>query len=308
METAKYTVTWLPLLFLAGLIVAFGLIHAVRNRRFGSAAFGIAGALMFFVVALLGIFWIRWRHLDMESRVPATPIGRFEIPASPLPPAPLDANDLENLPDDARSLPAEAPFNTDGRTPPQSDKIDDPTTSSFVADRGPRPAWVDAPIGRVGQVYRARVSVGDYATLDECERNLPEALRQAVTHYVDRLIGAGAGGRTVARLPLPYIHEHIIKEEWEEHREASFGEMVRLHALLEFDPGANTYLRDLHQHALEAERLKYTAVGAGGLFGLLATVFGYLKLDTLTRGYYTGRLRVAAVAILALVASLLVVS
>ena len=62
----------------------------------------------------------------------------------------------------------------------------------------------------------------------------------------------------------------------------------------------------MHQQALVAERLKYTAVATGGLFGLLATVFGYLKLDTLTRGYYTGRLRMAAaMTILALVAGLL---
>lgn len=315
----------LPLLFLAGLGVALGLIQAARNRRIGAAVFGAAAAVVFFAVALKAIFFLRSRPQFMESMVAAT-VDVAEVPPTPLPPASLDANDLENLPGGARNLPAEAPIADDGHTPLPSETTDDPQASRSTADRGPRPAWVDAPTGRVGQayrthvswvdaptgragqVYRTRVAVGDYATREECERDLPDALRQAVGRYVDRLIGAGAGERIMSRLPLPYIHEHIVKEEWEEHREARFGEMVRLHELLEFDQAANTYLRDLHQQTLEVERLKYTAVGAGGLFGLLATIFGYLKLDTLTRGYYTGRLRVAAAAVLAVVAGLLVMA
>ncbi|MEX2560587.1 MAG: hypothetical protein WD403_11770 [Pirellulales bacterium] len=50
-------------------------------------------------------------------------------------------------------------------------------------------------------------------------------------------------------------------------------------------------------------------MGAGWLLGVLATFFGYLKLDTLSRGYYSGRLRFAAAAMIltqAVVAALMV--
>ena len=45
-------------------------------------------------------------------------------------------------------------------------------------------------------------------------------------------------------------------------------------------------------------------MGAGIVLLLVTTLFGYFKLDTATRGYYTGRLQfAAAAAILALVAA-----
>lgn len=298
--------SWLPLLVMAAFIVGFVLFLAARSRRIGS--FGTAAAAMFFGVALLWFLGIRSRPQFMESMVAAPPPLKRAVPQTPLPPAPLDANDLENLPADGARVQAEAPLADDGHTPLPSERIDDQKTRP-TANPNPRPAWVDTFAVREGKVYRTHVEVGDYATREECERELPDALREVVKHYVDRLVGAGAGERTVARLPLPYIHTHLIKGEWEEHLKASFGPMVRLHELLEFDPRANVYLTDLHQQALVAERLKYTAVATGGLLGLLATVFGYLKLDTLTRGYYTGRLRMGTVAaVVAIIAGLLAVA
>ena len=37
-------------------------------------------------------------------------------------------------------------------------------------------------------------------------------------------------------------------------------------------------------------------LGAWPVLGFLGLVFGYLKLDTATRGYYTGRLQIGALA------------
>ena len=39
-------------------------------------------------------------------------------------------------------------------------------------------------------------------------------------------------------------------------------------------------------------------IGAGWVMALLGTIFGYLKLDTLTRGYYTRRLQLVAGAVI----------
>jgi purine-cytosine permease-like protein len=47
-----------------------------------------------------------------------------------------------------------------------------------------------------------------------------------------------------------------------------------------------------------------TGLGAGAVLLLLGTMFSYLKLDTETRGYYTGRLQFgAAGVILAIIAA-----
>jgi uncharacterized integral membrane protein len=48
-----------------------------------------------------------------------------------------------------------------------------------------------------------------------------------------------------------------------------------------------------------AYRLRGLALGFGAVLCLLSVVFGYFRLDTATRGYYTGRLQfLAATAIL----------
>ena len=56
-------------------------------------------------------------------------------------------------------------------------------------------------------------------------------------------------------------------------------------------------------------RLLQTGLGAGMALLVLSTLFGYFKLDTATRGYYTLRLQFAtAGAILAIVAVSLIVA
>ena len=73
--------------------------------------------------------------------------------------------------------------------------------------------------------------------------------------------------------------------------------------LLAFDSKFNADIKDRYQKARVAGRLTTTGIGAGLLLGFLGTVFSYLKLDTLTRGYYARRLQFAAgTVILALAA------
>lgn len=155
-----------------------------------------------------------------------------------------------------------------------------------------RPAWMDAETGRIDGVYRTRVKVGPWLTRTECERQLPEALNEAVRAYADRLLGEGKG--QYVNLPMSYIHEHIVRGEWEERRQQTIETMIYLHELLEFDRDANEMIEANYKQSAVAERLGYTAAGGGMLLGLLTIVFGYLRFDTLTRGYYTGRLRLAA--------------
>jgi hypothetical protein len=74
--------------------------------------------------------------------------------------------------------------------------------------------------------------------------------------------------------------------------------MINLHVLLEFDERSWRELsRMQHEREIE-ERVAVVGIGAGWLLALLGTVFGYLKLDTLTRGYYTRRLQLVAGAVI----------
>ena len=85
--------------------------------------------------------------------------------------------------------------------------------------------------------------------------------------------------------------------------------MYQTHALVSFDPEFRKQL-DAQRPVLERKwkeiavrgRLAGTALVFGLFLSLLAVVFSYFRLDTATRGYYTGRLQLlAAAAILAVV-------
>lgn len=164
-----------------------------------------------------------------------------------------------------------------------------------------RPAWMDEPMGKHDGVFRTIATAGPYSTPQECHEKLNEAIQEAIEHYVDRYLPRRAGVKI--ELPPSFIHNQLARGEWLEQSEYSVGPMYNLHSLLVFDPQANQEIDRLYHAGQVQDRLAYTGVGAGLVLALISTLFGYLKLDTLTRGYYTGRLRVAAgAAILALAA------
>ncbi len=131
--------------------------------------------------------------------------------------------------------------------------------------------------------------------------------------YVDEYLGPRGGWQlcaypTIIRYDLGYIQKHLVKPGniFEEKLQMSFGPMYQTHALLEFGPEFRKELdsrraiwNGTHGNVAIAFRLRGLALGFGAVLCLLAVVFGYFRLDTATRGYYTGRLQfLAATAIL----------
>ena len=95
----------------------------------------------------------------------------------------------------------------------------------------------------------------------------------------------------------------IVKQQYTEHRETSVGPMQSVHVLLEFDPTVQQDIKDRWREAVLSQRLRKVAGAALLVLALVGTIFSYLHVDTLTRGFYTRRLQVAAVlVILAIIA------
>ena len=65
------------------------------------------------------------------------------------------------------------------------------------------------------------------------------------------------------------------------------------YAELQFDDNFNIYVNNEWQNRKQYERLWQLSVIAGGFFSLLTVVFGYLKIDSATRGMYSVRLLIA---------------
>ncbi|HWB12466.1 MAG TPA: hypothetical protein VG826_24790 [Pirellulales bacterium] len=285
-----------PMAFVA-IVLFVVLLAAIVKGRIVSAILGFFGILLVMGGLLLVGGWVYLRQ-PVASQGPPPPFAQiWPIPRSAPPYKTIARASSQPL--------AERPDQSDNES---VDKTAASAEASTDEPTGPRrPAWMDAPMGRVGDVYRTRATAGPWMSRTECERELADVLRDAVSTYADQLLGQGRG--RFVNLPMSYILQNIVRGEWEERRQDTIHTMTSLHELLEFDREANQAIEASYHHSVVQSRLGYLLAGGGALVGLLTIVLGYLKLDTLTRGYYTGRLRLtalAAILALAVVTGLLV--
>jgi hypothetical protein len=232
------------------------------------------------------------------------------------------AEEEEPVDDRHEETPAAAPAVEDPAAEDPAGKADPDSPAAeaaaeaeaYLAASGERPNWVVHPPKRVGNTYRRVVASGPYRTVDECHQALQEKLRQAVCQR----LAATAADDPVFRdftpascddlgIGIDYIYREICRDEYVESVEASFGPMVQVHLLLEFDPPIEKYLGAVWRDYQVRQRLGIVAFLAAAVLLLLGLVYGLLKLDTWTRGYYSKRLLLGVpVVIIGLVTLLLV--
>lgn len=179
-----------------------------------------------------------------------------------------------------------------------------------------RPVWVDErdSFKKVDGVFRRRVTGGPAGSIEECQQSLEVAIQQAVDAYVDALLEPGASSKL--EIAPEYIEQRILKDTYQEKHdlesldpklvasETAAGAMLSLHGLLEFDAGVERDIRDAWRDYQVRGRLWAAGISFAGVLGVVGSMFGYLRLDTVTKGYYTGRLMLAAgAAILAVIAA-----
>lgn len=179
-----------------------------------------------------------------------------------------------------------------------------PAQTAELADAEPLvPAWVGQEPQRRqdGSVVRT-VTGRRYATPPE---SVDDALRQAAEEARQYL--QQAAPRPVRwEVPVSYVQDHLVRDQfvtevnWEAEGVDSppFAEpMFQTHLLLELTPKQRDALLGMWQEDVLVERIRWLAAGSAFVLVLLATLAGYLRLDEATRGYYSGRLKLAAVAV-----------
>jgi hypothetical protein len=194
--------------------------------------------------------------------------------------------------------PAEKPKPLETKKPADAE----PPVAAASVDQ-PRPEWVDEPAGLSADgVYAMPVHSGVFASVPECQRELDGAVKRAADFYIDEYLGDGAS--RVVDIPLAYLNEHVKKAEYAEvvHSE-TVGQMHQIYARLEFDNQVRGELHRRQHNAEVANRLWYTGGGAALVLALLATFYGYLKLDLRTGGAHKGRLQLAATLVALIVAA-----
>ncbi len=137
------------------------------------------------------------------------------------------------------------------------------------------PDWVNAAPRSVGDAYQISIVVGPYTTRAECDAQLPATLQKALDSYVEACLGGEIRRRIV--LPDDYLRQ-LVKDQWEEVRQHSFGPMTTRHILLEFDRKAKDRVLDQLRRTKVAGRLWFAGVGWAVWLALLGGVYGYLRI------------------------------
>jgi hypothetical protein len=201
---------------------------------------------------------------------------------------------------------------------PKDEKAKEAVKDTFgLDDKGKLPPkWVITPPKQVGQVYRASVASDPWVTEEDCRQELVEnILPQAVARRIEYLAPSRVNRKVSVADPLSlgigpdYILREICRDEFTGTVDSSVGEMKKVHVLLEFDENIDNYLVDAWlRHERQIRFASVSKVAALSLTGL-AAIYGLLRFDTWSKGYYSRQLLVGGtLAIIALAVFVLRVS
>ncbi len=200
----------------------------------------------------------------------------------------------------------------------QTAKLSVEPKPSFIYLTLPRPDWVETEPSTSDERFQVAVESGLHVQKRKAQQVLQEEVTATLNRYINDYLGSEFastlvncsisegerdGNRTI-NLRLAGKSFQIAEDRFDEQVEFDYGVMNQSHALIKLDKQVQNALDARWSEVRATSRLFQTGLGGGALLLLLATMFGYLKLDTATRGYYTGRLQFgAAAAILAIVAA-----
>ncbi|MCA9174149.1 MAG: hypothetical protein KDB14_06635 [Planctomycetales bacterium] len=166
-----------------------------------------------------------------------------------------------------------------------------------------RPEWIDKEEAD-GEDFIVSVSSALQTHSKDCRASLDERLREAVEKYVRSHVGDDKVAYFI-HFDLPEIRDRLLDEgtEFSDVITTSVGPMHQSHALLRFSPDFSRELDLKWAHICQTGRVVRTAGAAVGGLILLSMLFGYFRVDTATKGYYTRRLQMLlAFALVALIA------
>lgn len=240
--------------------------------------------------------------------------------------APPDSDDVAaEVTSDEDMVDADAAGGEDATQPPATTGSAKPAGDDLVIGvvtdveyMDERPDWVETRPNLEGEVHRLPVDSGLYSHAQAADRALQEQLQETIADYIDNYVGesytsrlfgykiqrVGDASNPKYELVIDGRVFDITEESFRERVRVSVGVMHQTHVLVKIDQSCRDTLDHRWSEIIATYRLLQTGLAAGVVLLLLGTVFSYFKLDTATRGYYTGRLQFgAAAAILAVIAA-----
>ncbi|MFO0868950.1 MAG: hypothetical protein U0935_08345 [Pirellulales bacterium] len=145
-------------------------------------------------------------------------------------------------------------------------------------DRSKRPAWVEQPPVRTGELHTHTVSSGPFATQRAALEKLDEELQSAVRGYIEEYLEAAEAGRQIVYSPKE-IRQRLMREPvYLEYGEfEGLGTMQDAHAQLVFDEKFRQELAQRWQRLRTLARLINFAGLSAGVVLLLGVTWVVLR-------------------------------
>ncbi|MEX2170259.1 MAG: hypothetical protein WD851_13180 [Pirellulales bacterium] len=198
---------------------------------------------------------------------------------------------------------SEAPSDEDNAESPSEAAAVEPTEEPEKTEPKPAPKapdWINAPPSSVGGVYRQVTAAGPWSDAVDCHRGADDLAYAAVQKYLaeiasDELHVPLVSVPELARLGISknWIRQNVVcshPEPFIQTTQSSVGPMNTLYTQLEIDPNDQEFMRERWRDYVRRDRIAAVAAGGSFLLGGIGLLFGLLKIDTWTKGYYTKRL------------------
>ena len=295
----------------AGLAAGIAMLFSQRTRVAGGLVLGlvpvlaVGGGLLSWLMLAPRVEVQHQAQSSAESRVRSEDV---EIALQNVPgwPRPLIADHTAPPVMHAAPAPAEKeePVAAEAETAPRADDTKSPdkaVAANAEPSKSPaRPEWLERKPVTSGDTYAMVAVVGPYTSRLECDTHLVSTAQHAVDEFVAAYFGREFSGRVL--LSDDFILTQLIKAQWEEPVQASFGPMVQVHVLLEFDHKVKEHLRAERNQLIVTRRLGVIGTGVAAALLVLCIAFIALKIDLVSGGQRRGRLAVgAALALIAVV-------
>jgi hypothetical protein len=163
-------------------------------------------------------------------------------------------------------------------------------------DRSPNPpAWIELARESNLPLHTEAIESELWATPDEARMN---ALEDAAARTARFAAEAAPQLRRQWSVPTWFVQDFMLKEPiYVEEIDWHYGPMYKAHALLDLTPEKRELVLSYWNSTLMQKRIGQIGCGLGFLLVCVATLLGYLRLDDVTRGYYSRWLATGALAV-----------
>lgn len=159
------------------------------------------------------------------------------------------------------------------------------------------PNWVLSPNKVIGGVYRLSVASDPFVTEAECRRQLEnELLPEVVSNRLEQLLESKIQKKVKVNnlvqygIGMDFILSEICADEFTATVDSSVGPMKKVYVLTEFNTWVDgAMVAKWTQHESEIRLARFGKIAGLSLTGL-AMVWGLLRFDTYSRGYYSKQL------------------